>query len=575
MLEDVICITEKKKGWKTIMRKCNKKRKMTAGILAAVMALTLCACGSGGDSGSSSSAATASGSVEGSGSQQGSQQADAPAEGAAGITYPLDEKVHLTMAMVENAAVTANATDLAHTPFGEEWQRATGVELEIMQLADVDALNLLYASGELPDLIYYSGYTGGEQKAIKDQIIQPLNDYMEYAPDLQAVMDSNELYKKSNITMDGDIIGFPFIRGDDYLRTSAGLIIRQDWLDELNMEVPQTPDELYEVLKAFKEQKGATAPFSAANFWLRDVGIGQGAITSPFGLVKGGFYQIDGKVHWGYAEKEYKDLLAFLNKLYTEGLLDPNFQSVDDNTVRANVMNGDSGVTFGAVGGYIGNMIQTMEGDPTFDLTGFGPLVANRGDRSMSTQYDAALKGIYVVVTPQCKNIEAAVKFLNYGYTEEGHNLFNFGIEGVSYTMENGVPTYTELIMHNPEGWTKQLALAQYTMAWNDGPFVQDKRYSEQYADLPQQQAALKSWTTSDAAMYDMPPVRVAEENASEYSKLTADINIFISEMTVKYITGLESLDTFETKYLGTLQSMGVDRVIELQQGALDDFNAR
>ncbi len=557
------------------MRKCNKKRKMTAGILAAVMALTLCACGSGGDSGSSSSAATASGSAEGSGSQQGSQQADAPAEGAAGITYPLDEKVHLTMAMVENAAVTANATDLAHTPFGEEWQRATGVELEIMQLADVDALNLLYASGELPDLIYYSGYTGGEQKAIKDQIIQPLNDYMEYAPDLQAVMDSNELYKKSNITMDGDIIGFPFIRGDDYLRTSAGLIIRQDWLDELNMEVPQTPDELYEVLKAFKEQKGATAPFSAANFWLRDVGIGQGAITSPFGLVKGGFYQIDGKVHWGYAEKEYKDLLAFLNKLYTEGLLDPNFQSVDDNTVRANVMNGDSGVTFGAVGGYIGNMIQTMEGDPTFDLTGFGPLVANRGDRSMSTQYDAALKGIYVVVTPQCKNIEAAVKFLNYGYTEEGHNLFNFGIEGVSYTMENGVPTYTELIMHNPEGWTKQLALAQYTMAWNDGPFVQDKRYSEQYADLPQQQAALKSWTTSDAAMYDMPPVRVAEENASEYSKLTADINIFISEMTVKYITGLESLDTFETKYLGTLQSMGVDRVIELQQGALDDFNAR
>lgn len=117
----------------------------------------------------------------------------------------------------------------------------TRVELEIMQLADIDALNLLYASGELPDLIYYSGYTGGEQKAIKDNM-QPLNDYMQYAPDLQVVMDSNELYKKSNTTMDGDIIGFPFIRGDDYLRTSAGLIIRQDWLDDLNMELPQTPD---------------------------------------------------------------------------------------------------------------------------------------------------------------------------------------------------------------------------------------------------------------------------------------------------------------------------------------------
>lgn len=554
------------------MRKCDKKCKITACVLAAVMALALCACSSGGDSKPSESTVPSKSAEE---EKQGEQKVEEPSENAEGITYPLEEKVHLTMAMVENATVTANATDLAHTPFGEEWQKVTGVELEIMQLADIDALNLLYASGELPDLIYYSGYTGGEQKAIKDKIIQPLNDYMEYAPDLQKVMESNELYKKSNTTMDGDIIGFPFIRGDDYLRTSAGLIIRQDWLDELNMELPQTPDELYDVLKAFKEQKGATAPFSAANFWLRDVGIGQGAVTSPFGLVKGGFYQIDGKVHFGYAEKEYKDLLAFLNKLYAEGLLDPNFQSVDDNTVRANIMNGDSGVTFGPVGGYIGNMIQTMEGDPAFDLSGFGPLVAKRGDRSMSTQYDAALKGIYVVVTPQCKNIEAAVKFLNYGYTEAGHNLFNFGIEGVSYTMENGTPTYTDLIMHNPEGWTKQLALAQYTMAWNDGPFVQDKRYSEQYADLPQQQAALQSWTTSDASKYDMPPVRVAEENASEYSKLTGDINTFISEMTVKYITGLESLDTFEAEYLGTLQSMGVDRVIELQQGALDDFNAR
>ncbi len=61
------------------------------------------------------------------------------------------------MAMVENATVTANATDLANTPFGKAWQEATGVELEIMQLADVDALNLLYASGELPDLIYSCG----------------------------------------------------------------------------------------------------------------------------------------------------------------------------------------------------------------------------------------------------------------------------------------------------------------------------------------------------------------------------------------------------------------------------------
>ncbi len=490
------------------------------------------------------------------------------------VTYPM-EKVHLTLAMVGESEVTANATDLADTPFGKAWQEATGVELEIVQLADGNALNLLYASGDLPDMIYYSGYTGGAEKAIKDKIIQPLNDYMQYAPDLQAVIDGNDYYRKSITSAEGDIIGFPFIRGCDYLRTSAGLQIRQDWLDELGLEVPETADELYEVLKAFKEKKGAEAPFSVAPFWLNSVAINQGAITSAFGMVKGDFYQVDGKVHYGYAEKEYKDVLVFLNKLYNEGLLDPNFQTVDDNTVRANMMNGVSGVTFGAVGGYIGTMLQTMKDDPSFNVTGFGPLVANKGDVSMSTQFDDALKGIYVVITPNCKNKEAAVKFLNYGYSEAGGMLFNYGVEGVSYNMENGEAIYTDLIMNNPEGLTKQLALAQYTRAWKDGPFVQQKGYIEQYANLPQQQAALEKWTESDVAKYFMPNVTVAEADAAEYSKLTGDIGTYISEMTIKYILGLEDLDSFEEEYLGTLKSMGVDRVIELKQIALDAFNAR
>ena len=72
-----------------------------------------------------------------------------------------------------------------------------------------------------------------------------------------------------------------------------------------------------------------------------------------------------------------------------------------------------------------------------------------------------------------------------------------------------------------------------------------------------------------------MPPVTVSEENTSEYSKLNGDISTYVSEMFVRYVTGLESLDTFESGYLATLESMNVDRVIELQQEALDEFNSR
>lgn len=254
------------------MKKLYQWKKVTACIMAAAVTLSVCACGNQNgdkdDAGKTTSQENPEASKETPAEETSSEaekseesQAESEAGGAAEVTYPLKEKVHLTLAMVDEAAVTANAKNLAETPFGKAWQEATGVELEIMQLADGDALNLLYASGELPDMIAYSGYTGGAEKAIKDKIIQPLNDYMQYAPDLQAVLDSNDLYKKSSTTKDGDIIGFPFIRGDDYLLSSAGLIIRQDWLDDLNLELPQTPDDLYEVLKAFKEEKGAKVPF--------------------------------------------------------------------------------------------------------------------------------------------------------------------------------------------------------------------------------------------------------------------------------------------------------------------------
>lgn len=193
----------------------------------------------------------------------------------------------------------------------------------------------------------------------------------------------------------------------------------------------------------------------------------------------------------------------------------------------------------------------------------------------MSTYYDNAVTGWFLTMSPTCKNKEAAAKFINYGYTEAGKMLFNFGIEGESYNMVDGYPTYTDLIMNNPDGLTIQQAMTLYQRAWNAGPFLQQKEYIEQYYVLDQQKKALAAWSTSKAADYQLPAVVIAPESASKFSKLTADINIYIEEMMIKYITGQKSLDTFETEYLATLQKMGVEEVIEMYQTALDNYNAR
>lgn len=516
---------------------------------------------------------SSSGPASASPSSTGAAGSSSSAE-TAGVTYPIEGNVKLSLAMGEEAAVTTTSA-LADTPFVKAWEEATGVTLEISHPTD---FALLFASGNLPDLIHYnfSTYTGGMAQAVSDKIIYPINEIIDqYAPDLRAVLDSNDIYRKVNSTPNGDIVGFPFIRGDELLVVSMGMIIRQDWLDDLKMEMPSTPDELYHVLKAFKEQKGATVPLSMTNWGLSYGLIEEGAITSPFNLPQAAFYQKNGTVYYGYYQQEYKGVLEYLNKLYNDGLLDPNFATIDSNTVNSNIMNGMSGATVGAVGGGIGNYLSTMESkDSKFNVSAVGSLVANKGDMAMCGQYDNPIYGITTAITTACKNKEAAAQFLNYGYTEEGHMLFNFGIESESYTMENGVPTYTDIIKKNPDGLTMQQALAQYCRAWNDGCFVQDAGYIRQYAGRPQQQAALTTWSNTDAAIYNIPSVTIAAEDSAEYSKLSSDINTYIGEMRTKFISGLEPLSNFDN-YIATLKEMGVETLIEMKQKALDEFNSR
>lgn len=530
-------------------------------LTLAVATAPLCACGN-------SHGSTASGT---------NVKVEKASNGA--VSYPLKGHPTFTMAMIEETQVTANAKDLMETPFGKEWQKETGVTIKMQQPSNNDSMNMIFASGELPDIISYDfgGYSGGASKAIKDKLIAPITDYLDdYAPDYKKAMDSQELYKKSIVTPKGQVPGFNFIRDDDKLLVSQGMMVRKDWLADLGLDVPQTPDEFRNVLERFKKEKGASIPFSVNGTALRTLCGDRGMMTTPFGLPNTDYYMKDGKIHYGAAEANYKKYLEYLHGLFKDGLLDPNFAALDQTKQNSNIMNGDAGVTEGALCGGLGNYLQTMKSsDPNYDLVAMKSLVTKDGDKAMYSAEDNPVQTRMFVITPACKNKEAAVEFLNYGYTKAGHLLFNFGVEGKSYEMKNGVPTFTDLIMKNPDGLTQQMALAQYTRSWSSDGFVQDVGYINQYASMPQQQDASNKWMDSDVKQYKIPPLTISEKNLSKYAKYTSDLNTYVSEMFTKYVSGTESLDKFDSVYLKTLKDLGVDKVIQMKQEALDEFNSR
>lgn len=505
----------------------------------------------------------------------------APASAAdASVTYPIAGAEKLTFGMALANEWSDRFDSWTDLPIGTAVQEKTGVELEMIHVADNKAMNLLLASPDLPDIILFNfqnNYSGGEIKAIEDGVIFPMDaEFLQQnAPDYWEVLNSDENIMKGSTNQQNQVFGFTFIMGDDKIKTGYGLTVRDDWCGQLGLDVAQidTAEEFHDMLSRFKSELNVEIPMTFTSKNLEEL-LDYGTVTSPFGLVTRDVYQKDGTVHIGYAEKEYKEVLAYLNQLYREGLLDANFSTNDAATVTANMLSGTSGVSTGALGGGIGTWLQTNRDVEGYSLAGLHNLVENDGDKSLYGFYKTDVIGKTAVITNSCENKELAAQFLNYGYTDEGHMLYVFGIEGESYEMVNGEPQYTEYIMNNPDGLTVKKAMSEYTLSWDNGPFVQDLRQKLQSASMPEQLVAWDRWDDTTVEEYFLPKIAIAQEDLSEYSSLRSDIKTYVNEMTIKFVRGTESLDNFD-EYLATLESMGVSRLIEIIQTATDEYYAR
>lgn len=515
-------------------------------------------------------------SVLGVGCKSKTQETDSKKESSIGeIAYPIKTDVKLTYWTKLDPKVSPSAKTLADTEFAKELEKQTGIKVEWQHAAqgqETEAFNIMIASKELPDIIdrdWSSAYAGGPDKAINDKIIIKLNDVIDkYAPNYKKFVTSDKEIEKMSKTDTGNIYSFSFVRGDDILTTYSGPILRADWLKELNLKAPETLDEFEAVLKAFKEKKNIQYPFTQGK------DIDGNFICGVFGFSNGFYIDDNKKVAYGPLNAKYKDYLTVMNRWYKDGLLDKNFASNDGNAVKANMLNSKSGAFLGMLGGGIGTYMNAMKDkDPKFELIGVQYPTANKGDKVKFAQKEWKVNA-EAAITVNCKNPDIAARLLDYGYTEKGQMLYNFGTEGVSFKMVNGYPTYQEVVMNNPDKLSIGDAIAKYSRGSYDGPFVQRKEYIEQFMALPQQKETLKIWSKADTYPNQYPKATLTPEESSEVATIESDINTYVKEMQLKFIMGSEPLSNVE-KFQAQLKTMKIDRAIQLRQAAVERYNKR
>jgi putative aldouronate transport system substrate-binding protein len=514
----------------------------------------------------------------------GEKDAATPSAGASvapAVVYPIQtDKTLSYWGALPNNLVGVKSKH-ADVPFYQEWQKRTGIKVNFTAPPANqvnESFNVMLASGELPDMVEYNffSFPGGPEKAIKDGYILKLNDLIDkHAPNLKKFLQKNPEIDKMVKTDNGSYYSFPFIRGDASLITFQGPLIRKDWLDELGLPVPETIDEWTAALKAFKEKKGAKAPISFVGKPRVFNELGNGAFIGAFGVTRD-FYLENGTIKFGPAEPGYKEFLALFRQWYADGLLDKDIATVDSKVLDANIASGATGATWGNAGGGIGKWQPLLkEKNAKASIIGTPYPVLKKGTTPKFGQRDYAYStGGMVAISANSKNAELAVKMLDYGYSEEGSLFFNFGTEGVSYKMENGYPKYTDLLMNNPDKLAPAQAMSLHIRGNTSGPFVQDKRYSEQYLNMPEQQAAVALWQKTDMVKFQLPLVTPTPEESAEFAKVMTDVNTLVDEITLKIILGAEPLEAFD-KYVEKLKSVKLDRAIEIKKAALDRYMKR
>lgn len=425
------------------------KKKVLAAFLAATMVVGLAACGGGSkDSGSTSDPAkteTASGSEtkEEAPAASGSEtKEEAPAAGGdyASKWIPSDA--------VEDDAAPGENDDRAFKKFDHV--------VEVHYGYQVDPTDQTLPEGDSVDNNQYTRYlldtynikvvcdwTAGnnadfQQKvslgiasdSLPDAVIAPNRNYLVQAARADELADIGDVFNNyaskqvkqivettkgrafTNASVDDRFVGLPNITVDTdgvYV-----LFIRQDWLDQLGLEVPKTAAEVGEVAKAFMDA-GLSKDYAIAgidaggrtysNFLnSSNNGYGFDALYQAFNATPGYFLRDDaGELYWGTTTDEMKEALTCLHDWYAAGLINPEVGVTTNGDNANNVKNGTCGIFMGPWWSMGYGNGDSFKNDNTADWQTY-PLYTNDGE------WNIHMKDIGTTYTMVSKNASEEVQ---------------------------------------------------------------------------------------------------------------------------------------------------------------------
>ncbi len=554
-----------------------KKRNLTSWfILCLTLTLMLSACSNGNTNSSKSDAGNTGNNQSSTNSSSNDSSKETKLLNESGFPI-VNEPITLT-AMVQLSP--AQPTEWNDILVWQRYEEMTGVHIDWDEYTSADIVekrNLALASDELPDIFYRTRMPNNDiDKYGAEGSFIRLNELIDqYAPNFKALMDKYEGVAKSIATAEGDIYALPNLFDSPSIQINRKLFLNQDWITAVGKQNPTTTEELYELLKAFRDgdpngnKQQDEIPLTADN--LDDIIL---TLRGAFGLGNrgntNGNWDIDpvsNQLRYFPTSNQYKELLTYLHKLYDEKLLDQEIFTTSGTEVLAK--NEQNRVGIFSFGNVIARANTNADSFAGLDTALAGP----NGDR-LHTGVVGHLgsRGAFMISKKNAYP-EVSMRWIDHLYSEEGIRMLYMGFEGETYAKDaNGKYDFLPEIVDNiPEGSSFDQVTAKYVpYAGGSLPTLIMEDYFKGGETQPSAQAAsanLRPFIPDE--IWESFSYTAAE--SEEKLTLEADIYGMVRQWTAEFVQGKRSLNEFDS-FVSQLERMGLPRLIEIYDAAYQRY---
>ncbi|MBD8836634.1 MULTISPECIES: extracellular solute-binding protein [Paenibacillus] len=460
-------------------------------------------------------------------------------------------------------------------PYKKDWllfkklTEMTGVTLEptIVPMSDYSQKrSLLISSGDAP-LVIPKTYPGEESAFVSSGAILPVSDYIDLMPNFKDKVEKWGLEEEIEGLRqeDGKYYVLPGLHEEvwpDYT-----LIVRTDVFEENNIAIPTTWDELYDAAKKLKELYPDSVPFSDRFKFNSTLGIAATGFGTKagWGFGNGLTYKEDqDQFVYTATTPEYKEMLTYFNKLVSEGLLDKESFTQDDDQAVQKFVSGKSFMINGnsqTVVLHRNDMNKTL-GEGKYSVA---KITVPGGPKGQLMSGSRLENGVMISGKIQkSENFKAIMQFIDWlYYSDEGQEFAKWGVEGETFTKEGGTRKLVEDVNYNglnPKG-TKDLRIdfgfSGGVFAYGGTTDLLQSMFSEEELKFQQDMKDTKEVIPAE------PPIPYSSEDRERVTLLSTPLKDYSDQNTLKFILGERDLSEFDM-FAKELDSQGLSNYLKL-----------